>query len=281
VQLIETVETWRKALTSERAGGRSVGLVPTMGFLHEGHAALIRRAVAECDVVGVTLFVNPLQFAASEDLTSYPADLDADRTLVEACGATYLFAPSVAEMYPQPLRTTVAVGELGKCWEGASRPAHFAGVATVVVKLFAQAGPCRAYFGEKDFQQLVIVRRLAADLSLPAEVIGCPTVREPDGLARSSRNVYLTDDERSVAPSLYRALRAGEVVATTVGAAPADVEATMSAAIAAEPRFTLDYAAVVDAADLTPATALTGELRLLIAARLGRARLIDNLGVSL
>jgi pantoate--beta-alanine ligase len=279
VQLIETVETWRKALDAERSAGRSVGIVPTMGYLHDGHASLIRRAASECDAVGVTVFVNPLQFGPAEDLAAYPRDLDADRPVAESCGARYLFAPSVDEMYPEPVLTTVSVDGLSGRWEGTSRREHFAGVATVVTKLFAQAGPCRAYFGEKDFQQLAVIRRLATELWLPVGIVGCPTVREPDGLALSSRNVYLDPEERTVAPTLHRALLAGAMEATWPGATPAGVVSTMEAAVGAVPLFDLDYAAVVDPATLAPATELAGELRLLIAARLGRARLIDNMGV--
>jgi pantoate--beta-alanine ligase len=186
VQVIDRIDAFRKELDAARAAGQTVGLVPTMGYLHDGHASLIRRAAAECDVVGVTLFVNPLQFGPSEDLASYPRDLDADVRLVTECGAAYLFVPSLEEMYPTPVQTTVLVGDVGTRWEGVSRPGHFGGVATVVAKLFAQAGPCRAYFGEKDYQQLAVIRRMAADLSFPVDVIGCPTVRETDGLARSS-----------------------------------------------------------------------------------------------
>ena len=280
MQLIETVETWRKTLDGERHAGRTVGLVPTMGYLHDGHASLIRRAAAECDVVGVTLFVNPLQFGPSEDLASYPRDLDADARLVTECGAAYLFVPSLEEMYPTPVQTTVLVGDVGTRWEGVSRPGHFGGVATVVAKLFAQAGPCRAYFGEKDYQQLAVIRRMAADLSFPVDVIGCPTVRETDGLARSSRNVYLTVEERAVAPNLYSALLAGAAQARQPGATPASVDRAMASIVTREPRFILDYAAVVDPATLAPASSLAGDLRFLIAARLGRARLIDNLGVT-
>ena len=280
MQLIETVSTWRKALDAERLAGRTVGLVPSMGFLHEGHATLIRRAAAECDVVGVSLFVNPLQFGASEDLASYPRDLEADMRLVASCGARYLFAPSVAEMYPTPIETTVAVADVASRWEGTSRPGHFDGVATVVAKLFAQAGACRAYFGEKDYQQLAVIRRMAADLSFPVSVVGCPTVRSSDGLALSSRNAYLSASERAVAPLLYRALLAGAAECQRDGATPASADAVMASIVAESPLFGLDYAAVVDASTLAPAVSLAGELRLLIAARLGRARLIDNLGVT-
>jgi pantoate--beta-alanine ligase len=281
VQVIETVETWRKALDNERASGREVGLVPTMGFLHAGHASLIRRAASECDAVAVTIFVNPLQFGPTEDLGAYPRDLDGDCTLAGECGATHVFAPTVDEMYPSPPLTSVEVAEVSERWEGASRPGHFAGVATVVAKLFAQAGPCRAYFGEKDFQQLAVIRRMAHDLSFPVDVIGCPTVREDDGLALSSRNVYLTPEERASAPTLYRALCTGASTAAQPGATPADVDRAMVETVASVPSFALDYAAIVDAATLAPAERLTGDLRLIIAARLGRARLIDNLGVQL
>ena len=279
MQLIETIETWRKTLDGERAAGRTVGLVPTMGYLHEGHASLVRRAAAECDVVGVTVFVNPLQFSPTEDLAAYPRDLKADVKLAESNGAGYLFAPSASEMYPQPMLTTVTVAGVADHWDGASRPGHFAGVATVVAKLCAQAGACRAYFGEKDFQQLAVIRRLTADLSLPVDVVGCPTVREPDGLALSSRNVYLSAEERAVAPTLYRALQAGAAMAVRPGESPADVDRLVAEIVRSEERFDLDYAAIVDATTLTPAAELIGELRILIAARLGRARLIDNIGV--
>jgi pantoate--beta-alanine ligase len=264
-QLIETIDGFRKALDTERAAGRVVGLVPTMGYLHDGHAALMRRAAAECDVVAATIFVNPLQFAANEDLSTYPRDLERDRALAEASGVEYLFVPTSDEMYPNgAVLTSIAVAEVSEGLEGASRPTHFAGVATVVAKLFNIAGPCRAYFGEKDWQQLQVVRRMVADLSFPIDVIGCPTVREADGLAMSSRNAYLSPEERTAAPVLFCALQAG---AADVANAPA----RMRDVVAAEPLVTLDYADVVET---------DTEYRLLIAARLGATRLIDNLGVS-
>ena len=180
--------------TPSAGPGRSVGVVLTMGALHDGHASLIARAAAECDVVAVSVFVNPTQFAEPGDLTNYPRTLEADLEVAGRAGADLVFAPSVAEMYPDwptPPATTVTVRGLGDRWEGLSRPGHFDGVATVVAKLLSMAGRCRTYFGEKDFQQLAIVRRVVRDLSLPVEVVGCPTVREPDGLAMSSRNVRL------------------------------------------------------------------------------------------
>jgi pantoate--beta-alanine ligase len=282
VQVIDRVTAWRKALEAERAAGRAVGLVPTMGALHAGHAALIARAVAECDVVGVTVFVNPLQFGAGEDLAAYPRRLDDDEALAAASGAGYLFAPPVEEMYPRPAATTVSVPALAARWEGEGRPGHFDGVATVVVKLLAQAGPCRAYFGEKDFQQLCVVRRLVADLDLPVGVVGCETVRDPDGLALSSRNAYLTPEERGAAPVLHRALEAGAAELAR-GASPDDARRAMHTLLATEPSVTVVYAEPVDPDTLDPLAAALphgGSARLLIAARLGRTRLIDNLGVT-
>ena len=257
ITVVDTIEAFGKALDAERHAGRTVGLVPTMGYLHDGHASLMRRAAAECDVVSATVFVNPLQFAPTEDLSTYPRDLERDIALAAEAGVSILFAPSIEEMYPGEVLTTVHVDEVGDGLEGASRPTHFDGVATVVAKLFAMAGPCRAYFGEKDWQQLAVVRRMAADLSFPVEVVGCPIVREPDGLAMSSRNVYLSAEERQAATVLHRALLAGR----TGGVA------AMREAVAAEPLVDLDYAEQV------------GD-RLLIAARVGRTRLIDNMGVS-
>ena len=265
-------------LDDERRRGRTVGLVPTMGALHAGHASLIRRAAEECDVVVVSVFVNPKQFGAAEDLDAYPRRLEQDTHVASASGATHVFAPTSARMYPSGFRTTVHVEGVTGCFEGAARPGHFDGVTTVVAKLFAIGGRCRAYFGEKDFQQLQVVRRLALDLSLPVEVVGCPTVREADGLARSSRNVYLGARERAVAPILHRALRAGACTYLGGRRDPAAVRSVMTATVATEPMVDLDYAEVVDATTLGPPVA-SGEVRFLIAGRVGGVRLIDNIGL--
>ncbi len=206
VEVVTTIAALRARLDADRAAGRTVGFVPTMGYLHEGHASLVAAASSRCDTTVVSIFVNPLQFAPEEDLDAYPRDLDRDLALAAAAGADLVFHPSVDEMYPTPVSTTVTVAGPSEGFEGASRPTHFAGVATVVTKLFGIVGACHAFFGEKDYQQLAVVRRLAADLSLPVEVVGCPISREPDGLARSSRNVYLTEAERAAAPVLHRAL---------------------------------------------------------------------------
>jgi pantoate--beta-alanine ligase len=280
VKTLHTIAEMRALLDGERAVGRAVGLVPTMGYLHDGHLSLMRQARTETEVVVASIFVNPLQFAAGEDLDSYPRDLDRDGHLAEAAGVDVLFVPGTDEMYPQPALTTVSVAELSEPLEGAARPHHFAGVATVVAKLFAIVGPCRAYFGEKDFQQLAVVRRMAWDLSLPVEVVGCPTVRELDGLALSSRNSYLTAEEREAAPVVYRALRAGAAAVLAGERDAAAVRTLVGQIIEAEPLAQLDYAEVVDADSFRIPDSLVGNLRLLAAVRFGRARLIDNVGVT-
>jgi pantoate--beta-alanine ligase len=284
VRLLHRIAELSAALDDARAAGRAVGLVPTMGALHAGHASLVGRAASECDEVVVTVFVNPLQFAPGEDLDRYPRTLDADCALAGRAGATLVLAPSVAEMYGDGTLTTVSVaGAMTQVLEGASRPGHFDGVATVVAKLFAFTGRCRAYFGEKDWQQLAVVRRMAADLSFPVEIVPCPTVRDHDGLALSSRNAYLTPDERERATVLHRALLAGRTLIEGGETDPAAVRARMAEVVREERLFDLDYAEVVDAASLQVPDPLAGPLRLLIAARLrsGTARLIDNLGATL
>jgi pantoate--beta-alanine ligase len=281
VELIEQATAWRKTLDGARAGGRVVGLVPTMGALHAGHMSLIRRAVAECDLVAVTDYVNPLQFSASEDLSSYPRDLGRDCELATEAGADIVFAPSPDELWPRPATTMVHVAGLTDTMEGRSRPGHFDGVCTIVAKLFSLAGPCRAYFGEKDFQQLSIIHRMTEDLSIPVEVIACPIVRDTDGLALSSRNSYLTPQERVVAPSLYYALLAGKHAIEDDGMTDSQsVVEAIERSIANHPEFSLDYAEVADPAQLTRPAEVEAEVRLCIAAHLGRARLIDNVAAT-
>ena len=278
--LVETVAGLRSTLDPARAAGLTVGLVPTMGALHEGHLSLVRRSAAECDVTVVTVFVNPLQFGPGEDLASYPRDLAGDLEQAAAAGADAVFAPSVAEMYPEPAPTTVGAGGLADVLEGESRPGHFSGVATVVAKLFNVVGPCRAYFGEKDWQQLLVVRRLARDLSFPVEVVACPTVRHPDGLACSSRNARLSPAQRSAATALHRALAAASALIEAGVRDPSAVRGRLVEVVAAAPAAVLDYAEVRRAGDLAPLERLEGEIRLLVAARFGATRLIDNAGVS-
>ena len=279
--LVTEIGDLRTTLEFERSVGRTVGFVPTMGYLHDGHAALIRQASRETDVVVASIFVNPLQFGPTEDLDAYPRDLAHDTAIAGEAGADLMFVPHVREMYPQPVLTSVDVAELSTVLDGASRPGHFAGVATVVAKLFNVVGPCKAYFGEKDFQQLTVVRRMVQDLSYPVEVVGCPTVREADGLAMSSRNSYLTHEERMAAPVVHQALRSGVELIQDGERDPAAVRTLMTGVIGKEPLAELDYVEVVDADSLGQATLpLSGNLRLLAAVRLGRARLIDNVGVT-
>jgi pantoate--beta-alanine ligase len=277
---VPTIDALRAALDGHRTAGQTVGFVPTMGFLHEGHASLMEAARSATDVVVTSIFVNPLQFGPTEDLDAYPRDLSADTALAERCGVDLLFVPATAEMYPSPMRTTVSVSGVSELLEGRTRPTHFDGVATVVAKLFSIVGPCRAFFGEKDFQQLAVVRRMVHDLSLPIDVVGCPTVREPDGLAMSSRNAYLTPAERAAAPVVHAALQAGRAAVLAGERDAARVRQVMADVIGAEPLAELDYAEVVDAATFEERDPLVGSLRLLAAVRFGRARLIDNLGVE-
>ena len=262
-----------------RAAGRRIALVPTMGALHEGHRELVRHArrMPGAGVVAVSIFVNPLQFGPTEDLARYPRTLETDLQICRDEGVELVFAPTVDDMYPGgPGTTTVDPGPLGAELEGAVRPGHFAGVLTVVAKLFHIVGPDVAFFGEKDYQQLVLITKMVADLNFPLAVVGVPTVREPDGLALSSRNAYLSPEQRPLATTLQRALAAGAGVSAR---GPEAVLSTARAVLAAEPAITVDYLALRDP-DLGP-DPLDGKARLLVAARLGTTRLIDNVAVFL
>jgi pantoate--beta-alanine ligase len=253
-----------------------------MGALHKGHVSLLTSAASCCDIVVMSVFVNPLQFSSAQDLARYPRDLAKDVEMAQGAGVSVVFAPSVGDMYPHgEASAKVEPGPLADRLEGASRPGHFSGVATVVAKLLSLCGPCRAYFGEKDYQQLAVVRRLVDDLDIDAEIIGCPTVREPDGLACSSRNRRLDEADRRAAGVLYRALCAGRACLQAGARHEGEVEEAMAEVLAAEPRAKLDYAVVVDPSTLESPALLSGDLRLLIAAEVGPVRLIDNLGVEL
>jgi pantoate--beta-alanine ligase len=283
MEQIPTIAALRARLDAARSAGATVGLVPTMGYLHDGHLSLARAAAEQCDVVVLTIFVNPLQFAPDEDLATYPRDPEGDAAKAEGAGVDVLFVPELSEMYPQgrdAVLTGVAVPELSSVMEGVSRRTHFGGVCTVVAKLFNIVGPCTAYFGEKDYQQLAIVRRMASDLSFPVRVVGCPIVREPDGLAMSSRNVYLSDEERAVAPVLQRALRLGAAAIRTGSTDADEVRTLMRAEIQAAPLGELDYVEVADPETLAPLSIAREDARLFAAVRFGRARLIDNVGVA-
>lgn len=282
MQVLTTKSEFREHLDAVRALGRTVGLVPTMGALHEGHLSLLRAAANECDVVALTIFVNPLQFGAGEDLSAYPRPLERDLELAEGAGADVVFTPTTEEMYPEPTLTSVHVEQLTSGMEGVSRPTHFDGVTTVVTKLFNLAGTCRAYFGEKDFQQLAVVRRMVADLDQPVTVVGCPIVREADGLAMSSRNGYLNAAEREAATVVNRALRAGAAMIAAGEQEPAVIEAHMGSIIGAEPLAELDYAVVVDPDSLVATSQLVSgsRVQLLIVAKVGTPRLLDNMAVD-
>jgi pantoate--beta-alanine ligase len=278
---VSRIAELRAACDSARAERLRIGLVPTMGFLHAGHRSLMRAAAAATDFVVVTIFVNPLQFGANEDLDRYPRDLAGDLAMCEAEGVDCVFSPSAAEMYPRPPATTVHVADLTRDLCGAARPTHFDGVTTVVTKLFAIAGPCSAYFGRKDAQQLAVVARMTDDLNLPVEIVGCPIVREADGLAMSSRNAYLGDGDRAAAPTLFASLRAAVDIVVNGERDAARVLACVRAAVASEPGISLEYAELRDAHDLTPVTTLDGSVLLAVAARVGGTRLIDNVHLQI
>jgi pantoate--beta-alanine ligase len=280
VTLIETIEGVRRACDDARAAGRTVGLVPTMGYLHEGHRSLMRRARAETDLVVVSIFVNPTQFGPNEDLARYPRDLEGDRRACEQERVDVVFAPSVEEMYPAGAATTVHVEGVTRGLCGDHRPGHFDGVTTIVAKLFAIAGPCRAYFGRKDAQQVAVVTRMARDLDLPVDVVACPLVREADGLARSSRNAYLAPDDRRAAPVLFRGLRAAADLVIAGERDPQRVVAAVREVVATEPRVDLEYVEARDAASIAPIDRLDGNVLLALAAHLGATRLIDNVGIT-
>jgi pantoate--beta-alanine ligase len=278
VEVIRAIAMARKVCDAARSAGRTVGLVPTMGAFHDGHASLMRRARDERDHVAVSIFVNPLQFGPGEDLSRYPRDEDRDLSIAGQLGVDVVFAPSVEEMYPtgRP-EVTVDPGPLGDRLEGSARPGHFRGVATVVAKLFDVVGPSTAYFGEKDAQQLAVIRRVVRDLSLPVQVQGCPTVREPDGLATSSRNAYLSPEQREAAGCLFLALSEAAQMARGGERDAASLVAAMAREIGATPEARIDYAVVVDDETFEEVSAIAGPARALVAARFGDTRLIDNL----
>jgi pantoate--beta-alanine ligase len=282
MKILETPRAMQQLAEEWRCAGHRIGFVPTMGALHEGHLSLLRRARTECDRVVASIFVNPLQFGAGEDLEKYPRPRERDDALLQENGCDALFAPAPAAMYEDgaPL-TTVRVGALGERWEGAARPGHFDGVATVVAKLFNIARAHRAYFGEKDYQQLKIIERMARDLNFETQIVPCPTMREADGLALSSRNAYLSAKERHAAATLYRALQAGVLLAHNGEREAFLIEREMQDVLDGEPLLETDYLAVVDADTLEPLPRLDSRAaRVLLAARVGPTRLIDNVGIG-
>jgi pantoate--beta-alanine ligase len=277
MEIVRTKASMRRIVEEAKAAGLVVGVVPTMGCFHEGHLDLMRRARSECDVVVVTLFVNPTQFGAGEDLAAYPRDLERDSRMASSVGVDYIFLPDASEMYPEAFATRVEVEGLSDIMCGASREGHFGGVATVVAKLFNIVPAQRAYFGQKDAQQLVIIRKMAEDLDFAVEVVPVATRREDDGLAMSSRNTYLTRGERAQAVALNLALeRAGELLAGGERRA-GNVMAAMEEVVNAYPLVNLEYVSICDNILLRPLEELSGGVLIALAARVGKARLIDNM----
>ncbi|WP_436663746.1 pantoate--beta-alanine ligase [Alicyclobacillus acidoterrestris] len=278
IQQIETIAQLRQVVKEARSQGKTIGLVPTMGYLHEGHLSLVQAAAERADFVVVSIFVNPLQFGPSEDLANYPRDLHHDLALLTTQGAAHVvFTPSVEEMYPQPMATRVELPELSGFLCGKTRPTHFQGVATVVSKLFHIVLPDFAFFGQKDGQQLAIIRRMVKDLNFPIEIVGVPTVREADGLAKSSRNVYLTPDERAHATVLYRTLCWARDQIATRKVTGSELAAGMRQMISEDGVARVDYAEVVSMDTLAPIDQIEGPVMLAVAAYFGKARLIDNM----
>lgn len=280
IPCFESIAAVRNVLDKARREGRTIGLVPTMGALHEGHLSLIRRARADNELVVVSIFVNPAQFGAGEDLDTYPRDLGRDLRLAEDAGADLVFSPSVAEMYPPGYSTWVDVEGLTEGLCGASRPGHFRGVCTVVAKLFAICGPDRAYFGEKDAQQLAVIKRMVRELNIPVEVASCPTVRETDGLALSSRNTHLSGAERAEAPVIFRALSAARTLVENGERDAARLKSEIRSVLGDAGLATVDYVEIVDAASLAPVEVLAGRCLIAVAVWFGDTRLIDNLTVE-
>ena len=274
MQVTKTVEETRKQIKQWKKEGKTIGLVPTMGFLHEGHASLIRKCREQNDIVVVSDFVNPTQFGPNEDLEAYPRDFERDSKLCESLGADLIFAPSPEDMYHDP-HAFVSIDTLSETLCGKTRPIHFKGVCTVVTKLFHIVAADRAYFGEKDAQQLAIIRKMVKDLNFDIEIVGCPIVREEDGLAKSSRNTYLNDKERQAALCLSRAVKTGKEVIYT-GADAKEVLNPMKAIIEAEPLARIDYVMMVDALTMQPIEKADRDVLVAMAVYIGKTRLIDN-----
>lgn len=276
MQILTSINEMRDALAEAKATDASIGFVPTMGYLHAGHMELISQARADNQIVVASIFVNPLQFGPAEDLSKYPRDLERDAAMLDQAGVSILFAPGVSDMYPHPMQTIVDVPDLGSELEGAVRPGHFAGVATVVCKLFNIVQPQNAYFGEKDYQQVVIIQQMVEDLALPVRVVRVPTVRDGDGLALSSRNVYLSDTERAAAVVLPGALEEAERLVAAGLTDAKDLEAKLMDFIGREPLAKAEVIAVRDAATLQSVSRIMHPVVVALFVRIGTTRLLDN-----
>ena len=279
MQVFKTIKETRQAIKYWKKQGLTIGLVPTMGYLHEGHGSLIERCRKENDIVGVSIFVNPTQFGANEDLAKYPRDFERDSKICSDLGADFIFCPDAGEMYIDP-QAYVNINTLSETLCGKSRPTHFKGVCTVVSKLFNIVSPDRAYFGEKDAQQLAIIRKMVEDLNFDVEIVGCPTVREKDGLAKSSRNVYLSDDERKASLCISKAIEKGLNVIHS-GIESSEVIDTMEAIINSEPLAKIDYISVVDLKTMQPVEKIEEDVLVAMAVYVGKTRLIDNFSYSI
>jgi pantoate--beta-alanine ligase len=277
---LTTISDMRAWTRTQRGAGRRIGLVPTMGYLHEGHLALVDEAKRRTDAVVLSIFVNPLQFGPQEDLARYPRDLPRDRSLAQSRGVDALFVPSIEMMYPAGSEVRVTPGATAERWEGAARPGHFTGVLTVVAKLFHLVQPDLACFGQKDIQQLTLIRRMVRDLDWPIELAAVPTMREPDGLAMSSRNAYLNTDERRQARALSRALVAAHHSFCEGERQAARLEDGMRRVLNAEPSVRVEYIAIVEPEGLSPVTTADGRTIVALAARVGSTRLIDNISLA-
>ncbi len=280
MKIITAISDMQSLADSVRSEGRTIGFVPTMGFLHEGHLSLMRRARQECDLVVVSIFVNPTQFGLNEDLDRYPRDEAGDRSQCEAAGVDVLFMPKTSGMYPDAPSVFVTVEGLSDVLEGAVRPGHFRGVATVVAKLFNIVKPHKAFFGQKDYQQCAVIRRMAQGLDMDVDIVVLPTVREPDGLAMSSRNSYLSVDDRRKAAVIHRALSSAEQMAKAGGKEPEKLKNKMLAVLREVPGIEIDYVEVADPENLMPLASAKDSMVLLVAVRIGSTRLIDNLVIQ-
>lgn len=276
MEVIQKPEEMQKRSLELRSQGKTIGFVPTMGYFHEGHLSLMRRARQECDVVVISIYVNPLQFGPREDFDRYPRDLQRDLKMAEEVGVDIVFAPSDEDMYPEGYQTFVEVTELTRSLEGFYRPGHFRGVTTVVAKLFNIVLPHKAYFGEKDFQQLRVVQRMVRDLNFPIEIVPCPTVRETDGLAMSSRNTYLNPEERKAATVLHQALKAADELFKSGERNVANLKAKVWEVLAMEPLARPQYVEIVDTQTLEPVFVVDRPAVILLAVFIGQARLIDE-----